>query len=126
MRWRIMTITLGMLLLGACQQRLAAEPALLDQVDASVKLQITNFVLTIAGGTDVVLADNILTEQPEFYIQQHILSDQKGRPLDGRHRLPAYHFLLVKVGSECRLQHPASRDYVVLQGATCQPLSQVN
>lgn len=121
-RYRYRCAVLSMVLLGACQQRLQAEPAVLIQSDPLIKQQIADFVRTIVGGSDITLADNVLQQQAEFYIQQQLRHDQKGRPLDGRHQLPAYHFTLVKVGSECRLQHPASGNSVLLQGALCQSL----
>lgn len=122
MRWYAYSIVLCTMLLGACQQRLQAEPAVLLHTDAMIKQQIIDFVLHIVGGTDILLADNVLAEQSEFYVQAQLINDNKGRPLDGRHSLPAYHFTLVKMGAECRLQHLASGSHVVLQSAQCLPL----
>lgn len=119
---RYIIAVLYIVLLGACQQRLLAEPAVLIQLESQIKQQIADFVRTIVGGSDITLADNVLQQQAEFYIQQQLRHDQKGRPLDGRHQLPVYHFTLVKVGSKCRLQHPTSGNSVLLQGALCQPL----
>jgi len=113
-------------LLCACQLSSAAEPAILTHVDAEVKQQLERFIVGIVGGTQVTLADNVLTEQSELFIDQRMPIDTQGRPLDGRHSLPSYRFVLVKVNATCILQHPASNKSLILQGVSCRTVASTN
>lgn len=120
----IMVLVTGML--AGCQLSTAAEPAVLTKVDSTVTQQIERFVLEIVGGTQVPLADNVLTEQSELFIEQRMPLDAQGRPLDGRHSLPSYRFTLVKVQGNCVLQHPGSGKSVQLTSTACRALVSPN
>lgn len=113
-------------MLTACQLSTAAEPAVLTKVDDAVKQQIERFVLEIVGGTQVPLADNVLTEQSELFIEQRMPLDAQGRPLDGRHSLPSYRFTLVKVQGNCVLQHPGSGKSIKLANTDCRVVASSN
>lgn len=110
-----------MLLLTGCQGKsAAAEPALLLEAGPDIRQQLQRFIVSVVGGTEVTLADDVLQQSPELFIEQRMPVDSRGLPLDGRHSLPAYRFLLVKVGEQCILLHPGSGKSVHLQGARCQ------
>lgn len=110
-------------LLSGCQLSTAAEPAVLTKVDTEIKQQLESFIVGIVGGSQVALADNVLTEQSELFIEQRMPVDAQGRPLDGRHALPSYRFVLVKADTNCILQHPASGKSFILQGVTCRAVA---
>lgn len=114
---------MAMVMLIGCQASSAAEPAVLIKVDKTIKQQIERFVIDIVGGTQVSLADNVLTEQSELFIEQRMPLDAQGRPLDGRHSLPSYRFTLVKVQGKCVLQHPGSGKSVQLTNTTCRAVT---
>ncbi|WP_423185543.1 hypothetical protein ACO1PK_10275 [Alishewanella sp. d11] len=114
---------MAMVMLIGCQASSAAEPAVLIKVDKAIKQQIERFVIDIVGGTQVSLADNVLTEQSELFIEQRMPLDAQGRPLDGRHSLPSYRFTLVKVQGHCVLQHPGSGKSVQLTNTTCRAVT---
>lgn len=126
MKQQLSIMVLATAMLSGCQLSTAAEPAVLTKVDADIKQQIERFVLEIVGGTQVPLADNVLTEQSELFIEQRMPLDAQGRPLDGRHSLPSYRFTLVKVQGSCVLQHPGSGKSITLADAACRPLTTVN
>lgn len=123
-RLSIMVLACGML--AACQLNAAAEPAVLTQVDDTVKQQIERFVVGIVGGTQVPLADNVLTKSSELFIEQRMPVDAQGLPLDGRHSLPSYRFTLVKLNGNCVLQHPGSGKSTRLADAVCRPVATAN
>ncbi len=114
----ILALSVMVMLIG-CQASTAAVPAVLIKVDNAIKQQIERFVIDIVGGTQVSLADNVLTEQSELFIEQRMPLDAQGRPLDGRHSLPSYRFTLVKVQGKCVLQHPGSSKSVQLTNTAC-------
>lgn len=117
----ITILTLGsMLILTGCQSGSAAEPAVLVAGGAEVRQQLNDFITGIVGGNTVTLADDVLMHSAELFIEQRMPMDSQGRPLDGRHSLPSYRFVLVKVGDGCILQHPGSGKSVRLNGARCQ------
>ncbi|MFN3709844.1 hypothetical protein [Alishewanella sp. HH-ZS] len=107
-------------MLAACQHSRAAEPAVLSSVEPGVRQQLNDFIVSIVGGTSVTLADDVLMHSTELFIEQRMPVDSQGRPLDGRHSLPSYRFVLVRVGDSCILQHPGSGKSVRLNGARCQ------
>ena len=117
----ITVLTLGsMLILTGCQSGSAAEPAVLVAGGSEVRQQLNDFITGIVGGNTVTLADDVLMHSAELFIEQRMPMDSQGRPLDGRHSLPSYRFVLVKVGDSCILQHPGSGKSVRLNGARCQ------
>lgn len=126
MKQQLSIMVLATAMLSGCQLSTAAEPAVLTKIDADIKQQIERFVLEIVGGTQVPLADNVLTEQSELFIEQRMPLDAQGRPLDGRHSLPSYRFTLVKVAGNCVLQHPGSGKRITLADASCQPVATAN
>ncbi len=118
----ILTVS-SMLLLTGCQSGAAAEPAVLVAGGAEVRQQLNDFITSIVGGHTVTLADDVLQQSPELFIEQRMPLDSQGRPLDGRHQLPSYRFVLVKAGDSCILQHPGSGKSVRLNGARCQTVA---
>lgn len=122
MNWHmIRPLIAALLLLSGCQGTTAAgEPAVLLDVEPATYQQLQRFIVSVVGGTEVILADDVLQHSPELFIEQRMPLDARGLPLDGRHSLPAYRFLLVKTGQQCILTHPGSGRSTVLQGARCQ------
>ncbi|MCF4008305.1 hypothetical protein [Rheinheimera sp. UJ63] len=110
------------LMLSGCQLSRAAEPAVLEAVDAALKQQLSAFITDIVGGNSVILADDVFMQQAELYISQRMPLDAKGNPLDGRHALPAYRFVLLKSARGCLIQHPASGNSALLTAARCKVL----
>ena len=120
----ITILTLGsMLLLTGCQSGAVAEPAVLVAGGAEVRQQLNDFITNIVGDNTVTLADDVLQQSPELFIEQRMPLDSQGRPLDGRHQLPSYRFVLVKAGDSCILQHPGSGKSVRLNSARCQTVA---
>nr|WP_255654366.1 hypothetical protein [Alishewanella maricola] len=110
-------------MLSGCQLSRAAEPAVLEEaVDAVLKQQLSAFITDIVGGNSVILADDVFMQQAELYISQRMPLDAKGNPLDGRHALPAYRFVLLKSVRGCLIQHPASGNSALLTAARCKVL----
>lgn len=117
---RILGFGVVMLLTGCQGKVVAAEPALLLESGPEIQQQLQRFIVSVVGGTEVTLADDVLQQSPELFIEQRMPVDGRGLPLDGRHSLPAYRFVLVKSGEQCIVQHPGSGKSVSLQGARCK------
>ncbi|WP_445428595.1 hypothetical protein [Alishewanella sp. HL-SH05] len=122
MKLRLLTGTSLALMLSGCQLSQAGEPAVLEAVDAALKQQLSAFITGIVGGHSVILADDVFMQQAELYISQRMPLDAKGNPLDGRHALPAYRFVLLKSARGCLIQHPASGNSALLTAARCKVL----
>lgn len=116
------SISLSGLLLAAsaCQQvQAVAEPAVLTETSAAVKLELQKNIQKAIGGPLVQLADNAYLFDSEIWIESVVLKDEKGRPLDGRHLNLANLFILQIAAGQCQLKHNKSGQTFALQKAKC-------
>ncbi len=109
-----------LLLLGACQQvQAVAEPAVLTQTSAEIKLELQQQIQKAIGGPLVKLADNAYLFESQIWVESVVLKDEKGRPLDGRHMDLANLFILQIDQGQCQLKHNKSGQVFALTKAKC-------
>jgi hypothetical protein len=109
-----------LLMLSSCQQvQAVAEPAVLTETSAEVKLELQQQIQKAIGGPFVKLADNVFLFESQIWIESVVLKDEKGRPLDGRHMNLANLFLLQIANGQCQLKHNKSGQIYPLTLAKC-------
>lgn len=110
----------ALLLVSACQQvQAVAEPAVLTETSADVKLELQQQIQKAIGGPLVKLADNAYLFESQLWVESVVLKDDKGRPLDGRHMDLANLFMLQIEQGQCQLKHNKSGQIFVLTKAKC-------
>jgi len=109
-----------LLIISACQQAQAvAEPAVLTETSAEVKLELQQHIQQAIGGPLVKLADNAYLFESQIWVESVVLKDDKGRPLDGRHMDLANLFVLQIEQGQCQLKHNKSGQIFALVKAKC-------
>lgn len=105
---------------SACQQvQAVAEPAVLTETSAEVKLELQQQIQKAIGGPLVKLADNVYLFESQIWVESVVLKDDKGRPLDGRHMDLANLFILQIEQGKCQLKHNKSGQIFALNQAKC-------
>ncbi len=108
------------LVASACQQvQAVAEPAVLTETSAEVRLELQQQIQKAIGGPLVKLADNAYLFESQIWVESAVLRDDKGRPLDGRHMDLANLFILQIEQGQCQLKHNKSGQIFVLTKAKC-------
>lgn len=111
---------LGLVTLSSCQQVLAvAEPAVLTETSAEVKLELQQQIQKAVGGPLVKLADNAFLFESQIWVESDVLKDEKGRQLNGRHMDLANLFVLQIAQDQCQLKHNKSGQVFTLTKAKC-------
>lgn len=105
---------------SACQQvQAVAEPAVLTETSAEVRLELQQQIQKAIGGPLVKLADNAYLFESQIWVESAVLRDDKGRPLDGRHMDLANLFILQIEQGQCQLKHNKSGQLFALTKAKC-------
>ena len=108
------------LVASACQQvQAVAEPAVLTETSAEVRLELQQQIQKAIGGPLVKLADNAYLFESQIWVESAVLRDDKGRPLDGRHMDLANLFILQIDQGQCQLKHNKSGQVFALTKAKC-------
>lgn len=108
------------LVASACQQvQAVAEPAVLTETSAEVRLELQQQIQKAIGGPLVKLADNAYLFESQIWVESAVLRDDKGRPLDGRHMDLANLFMLQIEQGQCQLKHNKSGQLFALTKAKC-------
>jgi len=108
------------LVASACQQvQAVAEPAVLTETSAEVRLELQQQIQKAIGGPLVKLADNAYLFESQIWVESAVLRDDKGRPLDGRHMDLANLFILQIEQGQCQLKHNKSGQLFALTKAKC-------
>ncbi|MFC4653811.1 MULTISPECIES: hypothetical protein [Rheinheimera] len=116
-----LSLSVAALLLSACQHQVQAEQqaAVLLETSAQVRQEIQQAIQQAIGGDPVKLADNVFLFESEIWIENAVLRDEKGRPLDGRIQNAANLFQLKLENGRCVLRHNKSNQNFELQSAHC-------
>ena len=108
------------LVASACQQvQAVAEPAVLTETSAEVRLELQQQIQKAIGGPLVKLADNAYLFESQIWVESAVLRDDKGRPLDGRHMDLGNLFMLQIEQGQCQLKHNKSGQLFALTKAKC-------
>ncbi|WNO62232.1 hypothetical protein [Rheinheimera sp. MMS21-TC3] len=119
-----LTLVASVILAFGCQNMTtAAQPAVLNMVNADVKLQLQQGIIALSGGAPVKLSDTVLTNDNILIIEQALLRDSRGLPIMGRHQLPTRTYSLWLDNKRCWLQDESSEKRVELTKVSCMPFA---
>lgn len=116
-------VALGILIVfSACQSPIEASdlPAVLEKSSASSHAELVQAVSDALHGSDVILADDVLTKSSSLTIERKERRDLQGRRGTGRMTDPPDHFELVINATDCVLIHLRDKSRTVLKKATCK------
>lgn len=112
------------LLLTACaySQPQAEEAAVIEDPSATDRAALRSVVARLLGVSDVVLAEDALTNSATLLIEHGNATDAGGRQLDGRNLQRPAEFRLLKSGNRCVLLRVSDGERVELEGVHCRAL----
>ncbi|MBV9725407.1 MAG: hypothetical protein JO299_09550 [Gammaproteobacteria bacterium] len=108
-------------LICVCRPLSASEPqpAVLTNVTAASRAELSRVVSEAMHGTPVRLADDALTHASTLVVERMMPRDPAGLPLNGRELEKPQHFRLVKHASHCILVQESTGKRWRLHAATC-------